>query len=258
MPKYVGGYEYAGGHRPPRTGAVIAEGLGKVLTKGIQEYQDQRILNAIKENPNASPIDLIHLLGSLSAEKQKTVFTAYALSQKQQKAEERSAEQIRRYDEQQEYKNSREKRLSSKDMQAAYQNRLKQINNDLKDPYTNREETKLLKQQREALTKELGQNISRVRKGQSPIFEHLEIEEDPTPAQSLPIEGMNQMSSMRGQPTTPSEAPQMQQSIQATQPTRQKWNPQNPQHQARALQILEQTKGDRALANQALAQEFDR
>jgi hypothetical protein len=61
---------------------------------------------------------------------------------------------------------------------------------------------------------------------------------------------------MQGQQTSQAQQPQMQQA--QGQPQRQRWDPKNPEHQQRALQILQEAKGDRQLANQALAQEFDR
>lgn len=298
MPKYVGGYptireqrEARGLSQPVATGiAKVMQTLAEAYEKKQQQEQDEEIIQKMN-NPNLTEMEKAQLALKLSPNGQKALTTALDLYYKLQHQQELQ----RRHDEEISLRREREERLGkehgAKDIERLYKSRLSTIKDQLRDARS--AEIKPLREEQAALQQELGQNLARLKRGEQPRFDVLQIEEEPLPAQRQGFDTMNQMSGGQNQniqgatpginpyaensgtsytPNAPQNAsrnatalsydqqPAQQQmnSPAPTKPQRVRWNPQDPAHQARALEILNAAKGDRAAANQQLMQEFER
>jgi len=231
------------------TNAQIAEGFLKGLTNFAQGYakraekkHDEEIIQRMND-PNLSAVERAALIAKLSSKGQKSFLTLMALQNKLAHEQERE----RLLQEELDLRGAREKRLHGQnitnDMVRTYQARLGDIKAHLKDTYDQKEK-QALREEQKALQKELGQNLARLKKGQRPLFDVLQIEEEPLPAQTLPTETMNQMGGLQ----QPSMQPQ----------AKMQWDPNNPQHKAFAQEALQRANGNRALANQLISEQFQR
>lgn len=292
MPKYVGGYptireqrEARGLSQPVATGiAKVMQTLAEAYEKKQQQERDEEIVQKMN-NPDLSEMDRAQLALKLSPSGQKAVMTAVQLYQKL--AHEKAIQQRH---------NEREQRIGgqneTKDLQSMYLNRLKQIKEDLDDFSLSRDDKKLLKDQKKALETELGKNLNRLRQGKRPVFDVLQVEEEPLPTQQVPVESMSQLGGRQDipgatpgffpensgtsyTPNAPQNAsrnatnlrqqqPQVQQGSvdmtapTQTQPQKVRWDKNNPEHQAFAAKVYQDTGGDRARTNAILAEQFER
>ena len=226
--------------------ASVGEGYLKAKTKQLEQESDAEIIGQM-DNPELTPVAKAQLTARLSKNGQAAL-TNMLVQQKR-------AEKILTEEGDLDLRAKREKRLeeqsSAKNLERVYRARLSDIKDQLKEARLS--EKKALQDEQKALIKEFGQNLARVKRGEKPRFEVLEIEEEPIPAKQLPFEGMSQLG---GGPSMAQQAPVPSQPQGQFQ--RQRWNPQDPAHQQRSLEILEASNGDRALANQQLSQEFER
>ena len=210
---------------------VLAQALGDV-GKGLQQRfvnrQDEKIIGKMFD-PNLTDLQRIELSLKLSPERRDSFYKAVGASTK--------AEQFG-------YQKSREKRLAHSDILNAYDKRITQINNDLKET-ASREERKRLRELKDNLTREQAVNRTRLRGGKQPEFKYLEMQDAQVPAQApQPIQ-------------TQTAAPQPQSSMTQPMAQRIKWDPRNPDHIARRNAVLNQVGNNRQSAQQILSEEFE-
>ncbi|MBS0656087.1 MAG: hypothetical protein JSR46_09940 [Verrucomicrobia bacterium] len=259
--------------------AALVGGLGEGLkTAGIvyatykQQEDDKEILQKVQD-PNISPLKKAELVASLSVNGQKTLSNTLNLQQKILREEElrenrkrdeenrnlREEERMTKFFEQQALKESREARLSRKDMQEQYKTRLKHLNEDFKEARTQKERDQI-KQEKDLIARELGVNIHRMKSGQDPIYRYLtpqDTSEYETTAS--PFGGQNLLGAGQQPQEAQQEMPQQSRMMPQEQaPQRVRWNPQDPEHQARALEVLKSVGGNRQEATQLLSEIFER
>jgi len=272
MPKYVGGYATR-----QRTNQQIANGVSSALmavAQGFAERErkqnDEQIIEKMND-PELSEVQRAQLAMKLSPQGQKSVLTTLELYRKLAHQQ----EQERQHQEEVGLRREREERLksqnSSKDLERSYKGRLTDIKEQLKDTYDPKAR-KLLQDEQKSLQKELGQNLARLKRGERPRFEALQIEEDTLPVNRRQIDTENQMGAGPNQNIPgatpgirPNEMPEQQMQgnapqAQATQVQRQKvrWDKTNPEHAAFAAKVYQDTGGDRAKTNAILAEQFER
>lgn len=239
--KYVGGRERIGPRNKDVLGEAISSSLqnigtsaGQGLGKILQNQSDDRIFQQLA-NKDTTPLQQIQLIGKLSPNKQKSYLDMLLLSTKTARQEATN----RRFEEEQTFKKGREARLNEGHIDTIYTRRIKEIKDALKD--ARKIDQPPLKEALDNLTKERDVNLKRLRKGQQPVFEFLQLEDQ-----------AQQESPITNNPTQVAQQAQ-------TQPTQQqkvKFNPNNPAHAQRRLKVLEEVKGDRQRANEILSSEF--
>ncbi len=233
--------------------AIAAFGEG-YLNARMKAEEKERDVEAIEnlDDPNLSPTQRAQIIVGMSKGGQEAL-SGFLTQQERAKRAAREDEVLAQ-------RQQREGRLKGqnqkKDIQDMYLSRLKTIKDELNETYTEGGK-KALKAERENLQKELGQNLERLKRGEEPRFEVLQIEEEPLPSLREQIGGMNQMNGFQDQ------ASQQQQGAgntmpTATQPKRVRWDKNNPDHAAYAAQVYESTGGDRAKTNAILAEQFER
>lgn len=250
---------------------AFAEGLGKgianfgeAFAKQLDRRRDEEIYTQMQD-PNISPVEKAKLAASLSSKGQKNLSALMNIQNRYLREQERS----QRHEQEFELRGSREERLNlqnaKRDLTGAYQARLKAIQDDLRDPTLfDKDQRKALKSEREDLTRELGRNLSLLKKGQAPRFEILKgFDEELIQRKSSEFPGTNQLSGQE-QAMAMQQQPQgqMQQQPQQGTPQQQqqkfKWNPKDPQHVAIAQEAVRLAGGDRAKANALIAEHFER
>jgi len=159
------------------------------------------------------------------------------------------------------YRNTKESRLTSQHetqtLAKMYQSASRAVQTELNNIFDIGKK-KELNQKIKDLHKEFSSNLQLVKKGKEPIFKILELDEVLTP-QTAPVAQFNAMAG---------EEPQIQDTraqenhSKAKEQTRGrakvKWNPKDPAHQEFAKTAMQQAKGDRALANTLIAEQFER
>lgn len=271
MPKYANIQ-----HCPQNSRQVFSNGIGQGITnfletynarkeKEVEEKNDENLL-AQMENPDLTPLAKAALASRLSKKGQKALGNILTFEERFKRDEELAA----RHGEESDIRRAREKRLTAqgeiRDLQRAYQNRLGNIREDLKDVFLPQDQKKALQQERDALQKELGHNLSRLKQGKVPQFNVLQVEEpESMPVRRAPVSSTNELGGGRpnmlpGNTAAPN-VNQLQNAMQATQPQqmqRQKWNPQDPAHVAFAKSALEASGGDRTIANNLISERFEK
>ncbi len=274
MSKYVNNQQYARSKHPVREGVIngFAQGLqnfAEAYVEGQQREKDQELI-AKMNDPNLSSMERAQIALQLSPKGQKAVMTAMDLYRKLAHQQ----EQERLHQEELDIKRQRERRLNgqntSKDLEKSYKARLSDIKEQLKDTYDPKAK-KLLQDEQASLQKELGQNLARLKKGESPRFDVLAIEQEPLPAQRQGYDTMNQMGGVstpqnvsRNATALKQQEPQVQQGTgnvatpTTTQPQRVRWDKTNPEHSAFAAEVYKSTGNDRAKTNAILAEKFEK
>ncbi len=219
------------------------------ITQGIQQRRenqnDARVIQTMFDQ-DLSPMERIQQSLKLSPKRREAFYSALRASSAGEKFG---------------FQQEREKRLAHADVLAGYDKRLSQINADLKEAGSG-EERKRLRSLKDNLVKEQAINRARLRGGKQPQFRYLELEDQqPEEPSTRPLE-VPPFESIRENPEDmPSKAASQQPypEIRSTvQRKKIKWDPRNPDHTARRDMILKQSNGDRARANQIMAQEFDK
>ena len=206
----------------------ISQAIGSVAG-GLQERSANRNDEKIIRNmfdPELTPMQRLELSLKLSPKRRDAFFSGIRAQTEGEKFG---------------FQKEREKRLSHADVLGGYDKRISQLNADLKEARPN--ERKPLKELKENLVKEQAVNRARLRGGKEPIFKYLEMQ-DTQPEAAPPEAAQQPMAQAQPSPEITGR--------------RVKWDPSNRQHIARRDMILKQAGGDRAKANQLLAQEFDK
>jgi len=265
--------------------AMIGQGIGKGFAsageyfaknigKKIEKQRDEEIFTQL-QNPELTPLQRAQLVAKLSKNGQTSLVTTMRISDRLRR--ERDVED--RHDRDFQYKSDREERLKNKEarqeLTAIYNNKLKDIKDDLKDPYLlKKDQLDMLKQQKKDIQNELQVNLNRLRKGQrleSKFFD-LNGQEEQMAAQVAPGPIDNQMGVMPQEAQQPVQPPMQQpvpQQMAAPQgqsqvappqppPTAAKipWDKSNPEHIAFAQEAQKASGGDKNIANSLIAERF--
>jgi len=217
--------------------------IGQGVQQRFENQQDAKIIPAMFA-PELSPMQRIELSLKLSPKRREAFYSAIRASTEGEKFG---------------FQKERERRLAHADVLGGYDKRITQINADLKNPDTKRDERKRLSELKEKLVREQAANRTRLRGGKEPQFKYLEMQDtQPEQPSTQPLEAPAFESVRQNPEEIPSKAANQQpHSETLVQRKKTKWNPQNPEHIARREMVLKQSGGDRAKANQLLAQEFE-
>lgn len=229
--------------------AIAAFGTGylNAKTKEMEQERDVELISEL-DNPDLSPTQRAQIITRMSKGGQNALTSFLTQQTRAQKAQREEEELSQRQQREGRLKGQNEK----KNIQDMYQARLKVIKDALNETWDPKDK-KALKDERDALHKELSKNLVRMRNGQSPRFEVLDVEDQSLASQRLPIETQNQFEGFQAQ-----SQPQQMNMPTSTQPQKMRWDPSNPQHQALAAQVFKDTGNDRARTNAILAEQFDR
>jgi len=215
--------------------------IGQGVQQRFENKSDEKVINAMFA-PDLSPMQRIELSLKLSPKRREAFYSAIRASTE--------GEQFG-------FQKEREKRLAHADVLGGYDKRISQINADLKNPDTKRDERKRISELKEKLVREQASNRARLRGGKEPVFKYLEMQ-DTQPEAEAPTTRPIQAKAFESVRQNPEEIPYKQPSPEIPAQRKTKWNPKDPKHIARREMLLKQAGGDRAKANQLLAQEFDK
>lgn len=220
---YVPGF----GEKLAETLSQAGKDIGKGLNKRFVQKNDQRILDRLySDDPNLeqlTPLQKIMMQSKLSTDAQKRVADIDRTSFRNEDLKHRHA---------------KENRLNEQHLTGAYDNRIKELTNEIKES-SDKDERNGLSQRRERLKKERSVNITRLRGNIPPKFEFLD-EQDAA-------DFINAMNAPKEE-----EAPKLEAQSPKSSKQKKKLTPQVVQH------FIKQAKGNKDLAKKlAFEQGFE-